>query len=180
MSWLIDKVRRRKKPPVVLNRVQATAARPIRNPALAYHLNDEGYAVVTLPRRDDSTGKLLAWVFMVPESRPIVLDEIGTMIWDLCDGTHSFSELASALAEHYSVTAREAEVSLAEFLRRLGKRGMIAFALPKDVAETLTDEQRKVLGVVEVDPEPEPEPRQRRRKRRDTNAEEAEESGAQD
>jgi hypothetical protein len=178
MSWLLDKVRRRGKPPVVLNRTQATAARPIRNPALAYHMNDEGYAVITLPRREDNTGKLLAWVFMVPESRPVVLDEIGTLIWDLCDGKHSFAELSSALAEHYSVTPREAEVSLAEFLRRLGKRGMIAFALPRDVAETLTDEQRKVLGVIEVDPDP--EPRQRRKKRKDGGGEEEEGGEAQD
>jgi hypothetical protein len=176
MSWLIDKVRRRGKPPVVLNRTQATAARPVRNPALAYHMNDEGCAVVTLPRRDDTTGKFLAWVFMVPESRPIILDEIGTMIWDLCDGKHSFAELSSALAEHYSVTSREAEVSLAEFLRRLGKRGMVAFALPRDVAETLTDEQRKVLGVIEVDPEP----RQGRRKRKNGDGEDDASGEAQD
>jgi hypothetical protein len=173
MSWLIEKVRGRKKPPVVLNRVQATAARPLRNPALAHHLNDEGYVVVTLPRREDTTGRLLSWVFMVPESRPIVLDEIGTMIWGLCDGKHSFADLSVALAERYTITSREAEVSLAEFLRRLGKRGMIAFALPKDVAATLTDEQRKVLGVVEVDPEAEPPQRKKRRRRGAADEEEA-------
>ncbi len=163
MSWLLDKARGGKKPPVALNRTQATAARPIRNPALAHHVNNEGYVVVTLPRREDTTGKLLSWVFMVPESRPVVLDEIGTMIWGLCDGKHSFADLAAALAERYSITSREAEVSLAEFLRRLGKRGMIAFALPRDIADTLTDDQRKVLGVVEVDAEAEPP--QRRKKR---------------
>ena len=178
MSFLIDKFRGRKKPPVVLNRTQATAARPMRNPALAHHINDEGYVVVTLPRREDTTGKLLSWVFMVPESRPIVLDEIGTLIWGLCDGKHSFADLSAALAEKYSITAREAEVSLAEFLRSLGKRGMIAFALPKDVAATLTDEQRKVLGVVEVDADAPPPQRKKRRRRGDDDA--AEDSDAAD
>jgi hypothetical protein len=175
MRRLIDKVTGRKRQPVALTRAQATAARPIRNPALAYHKNDEGYVVVTLPRRQDLTGKALSWVFMVPESRPIVLDEIGTMMWELCDGKHSFSDMAGALAQHYSVTAREAEVSLAEFLRRLGKRGMIAFTLPKDIAETLTEEQREVLGVVEIEAEPEPRRRSPKRKRGEEETTEAEE-----
>ncbi|MBC7287541.1 MAG: PqqD family protein [Armatimonadetes bacterium] len=140
--------RRRRRAAQLLTRSQAMAARPIRNPSLVWHEDDEGNAVVILPRRNDTVGKILAWLFTVPESKPVVLDEIGTRVWKLCDGEHSVHDIATMLVERYKITMREAEVSLAEFLRRLGKRGMVAFALPTEVAEQLTDEQKKALGIV--------------------------------
>jgi hypothetical protein len=97
-------------------------------------------------------GKILAWLFMVPESRPVVLDEIGTFVWKLCDGERSFADIAAALSQEYTISAREAEVSLAEFMRRLGRRGMIAFVLPKEIADQLTPEQRRDLGVTPREP----------------------------
>ncbi|MCX7600179.1 MAG: PqqD family protein [Armatimonadetes bacterium] len=138
---------RRRRGAPALSRVQATAARPIRNPALSWHETEQGCVVVTIPRRQDLVGKILAWLFMVPESRPVVLDEIGSFVWKLCDGERSFAEIAAALSREYTITSREAEVSLAEFMRRLGRRGMIAFILPKHIADQLTPEQRRELGI---------------------------------
>lgn len=144
MRWLFG--RRRRSAPA-LSRAQATAARPIRNPALPWHETEQGCVVVTIPRRQDLVGKVLAWLFMVPESRPVVLDEIGSFVWKLCDGQRSFADIAAALGREYTITAREAEVSLAEFMRRLGRRGMIAFILPKEIADQLTPDQRRELGI---------------------------------
>jgi hypothetical protein len=138
---------------LALTRAQAMAARPIRNPGLAWHLNDEGVAVVTLPRRDDTWGKLLAWLFMVPESRPVSLDHVGTAVWQMCDGEHSVHDIATALSERHKISTREAEVSLAEFLRMLGRRGMVALALPKEVADQLSPQQKEALGVIEPEEE---------------------------
>ncbi len=139
------------------------AARPIRNPALNWHENEEGNVVVILPRRDDTVGKVVAWLFTVPESKPVVLDEIGTMVWKMCDGEHSVHDIAEELVKRYKITMREAEISLAEFLRRLGKRGMVAFALPAEIAEQLTPEQRQALGVIKPQ---EQQPKASRAKRR--------------
>lgn len=152
LGWLRRR-RLRRMQSLALTRAQAMAARPIRNPSLPWHENEEGLVVVTLPRRKDFVGQLLAWLFMVPESRPVSLDQIGTMVWHLCDGEHSVHDIAKMLADRYKITLREAEVSLAEFLRRLGRRGMIALALPKEVADQLTPEQREALGVVEPEGE---------------------------
>jgi hypothetical protein len=148
MWWLFR--RRARLQRLALTRPQAMAARPIRNPSLAWHHDEEGNAVVILPRRRDLVGKLLAWFFMVPEARPLSLDQIGTMVWQLCDGEHSVRSIAQQLTERYKITPREAEVSLAEFLRRLARRGMVAFILPEEVARELTPEQRRALGVVQV------------------------------
>ncbi len=151
MLGLFRRFRRRPRP--MLTRRQAMAARPIRNPSLHWELDEEGNAVVTLTRRKDWVGNLLAWLFMVPESRPVRLDEIGTFVWQMCDGEHSFSDIAKALVERHKITMREAEVSLAEFLRMLGKRGMVAFILPPEIAQELTEEQRRALGIKVVKPE---------------------------
>ncbi len=170
LGWLRRR-RLRKMQAMALTRSQAMSARPIRNPSLAWHEDEEGHVVVVLPRRKDFVGKLLAWLFMVPESRPVSLDEIGTKVWHMCDGEHSVHDIAKTLADEYRLTMREAEVSLAEFLRRLGRRGMIALALPKEVADQLTPDQRRALGVVEPEEEQEePEPsgrKEARPKRRD-------------
>jgi len=148
LGWLRRRRLRRTRE-LALTRTQAMAARPIRNPTLKWHENDEGVVVVILPRRDDLWGKLLSWLFMVPESRPVSLDQVGSAVWHLCDGEHSVHDIARVLSETHKITMREAEVSLAEFLRMLGRRGMVALALPKEVADELSEEQRRALGVVE-------------------------------
>ncbi|MCD6351052.1 MAG: PqqD family protein [Armatimonadetes bacterium] len=156
LGWLRRRRLRRTRE-LALTRTQAMAARPIRNPTLKWHENDEGVVVVILPRRDDLWGKLLSWLFMVPESRPVSLDQVGSAVWHLCDGEHSVHDIARVLSETHKITMREAEVSLAEFLRMLGRRGMVALALPKEVADELSEEQRRALGVVEPRAEEEAE-----------------------
>lgn len=125
---------RLRKPQGGLTREQAMAAWPVRNPSLQWEEGDE-VVRVHLPRRKDWTGKLLGLLFMVPESKPVHLDEVGSFVWHRCDGDHTVSEIAQALAREYQLNRREAEVSLTEYLQTLGKRGMVAFAVPREVAE---------------------------------------------
>jgi hypothetical protein len=51
------------------------------------------------------------------------LDEVGSFVWNLCDGEHPVSALVEALVERYKLGKREAEVSLTTYLKQLGKRG---------------------------------------------------------
>lgn len=125
---------RLRKPQGGLTRDQAMAAWPIRNPSLKWEAADDVVAI-HLPRRQDWTGRMLGFFFMVPESRPVQLDEVGSFVWHHCDGEHTVSEIADALAREYQLNRREAEVSLTEYLQTLGKRGMVAFAVPREVAE---------------------------------------------
>jgi hypothetical protein len=124
-----------KQPDAGLSREQAMAAWPVRNPALTSRTNEEGIVGVDLPRRKDMVGRMLGYLFSVPDSKPIVLDEVGSFVWARCDGEHTVNELVTALCEEYKLNRREAEVSLTQFLQMLGKRGMVAFAVPREVAE---------------------------------------------
>jgi hypothetical protein len=134
-----------KKPGGGLTREQAMAAWPVRNPTIKWLTNDDDCVVVHLPRRKDMVGGVLSFLFSVPESKPVVLDEVGTFVWHLCDGEHSVSEVVDELSREYKLNRREAEVSLTKFLQMLGKRGMVAFAVPRDVAEAAGLAGRQML-----------------------------------
>lgn len=126
---------RLKKPQGGLSREQAMAAWPVRNPSLKEHIAEDGLVSIDLPRRKDWMGGVLGFLFFVPESKPVLLDEVGSMVWKLCDGEHTVNDIAVALAKEYKLNRREIEVSLTKYLQTLGKRGMVAFAVPREVAE---------------------------------------------
>lgn len=63
-----------------------------------------------------------------PMRRTIELDEMGSTVWDWLDGRRTVRELADRLAERYGLHGREAEVSMAAFLRELGRRGIVGMS----------------------------------------------------
>jgi hypothetical protein len=114
-----------------LTRQQSLNARPVRNPAVQARKLDNGDAELTIPRREDWLGKLLSWVFYIPKERRVILEGIGAEVWELCDGEHNVTQMIALLVKKYKLSSREAEASLVEYLRSLGKRKLIAFALPR-------------------------------------------------
>ncbi|MGD9495750.1 MAG: PqqD family protein [Armatimonadota bacterium] len=136
---------KRGQPP--LSREQAFEARPVRNPRLAWRVNDEECVEVIVPRRKDLLGRVMGFLFMVPESRPVILDEVGTRVWHLCDGEHTVAEMARILADEYKLARREIETTLPEYLRTLGKKGMIGLLVPK---QFLANDQGELMGLAEV------------------------------
>jgi hypothetical protein len=131
-----------------LSRDEAFEARPVRNPSLKWRISDEGVVEVIVPRRKDMFGRLMGFLFFVPESRPITLDEVGTAVWDLCDGEHTVEQMVKALSKEYKLQRREVEVSLTEYLRTLGKKGMVGFLVPKNVIDD--EEAGELVGLQEV------------------------------
>jgi hypothetical protein len=53
------------------------------------------------------------------------LDRLGTSVWDLMDGRRSVRQIVRRFASQYQLNAKEAEVAVTQFLRTLGKRGLI-------------------------------------------------------
>lgn len=124
-----------KKDQPALTREQAFQAWPVRNPALQVHTADDGIVTIELPRRKDWMGGVLGAVFSVPQSKPVQLDEVGSFVWERCDGEHTVSDIVTELVDEYKLNRREVEVSLTQYLQTLGKRGMVGFAVPAEVAE---------------------------------------------
>lgn len=117
----------RKRPSV--DRRRALESLPVRNQAVEWK-NEGEQTTIVLRRREDWVGRLLSLAFVVPRERKIELDQAGSYVWQQLDGQHTVSDLAEGLARKYKLNRKEAEVSLTDFLRKLGKRKLIAIAVP--------------------------------------------------
>jgi len=127
---LLAKLGRRKGGPQ-LTRRQSLEAIPLRNPNLNWRDNDAGEVVVTLSRRKGLRGRVVSLLFYVPIQRDLTLDEVGSRVWRLCDGEHTVEQVVAEVARAYKLSQREAEVGVTEYLRLLGQRGMMGFAVEK-------------------------------------------------
>jgi hypothetical protein len=59
------------------------------------------------------------------QMKKLQLDELGTSVWDMINGKYSVRQLVERFARTHRLEAREAEVSVTQFIRELGKRGLI-------------------------------------------------------
>lgn len=57
-----------------------------------------------------------------------VLDEVGTRIWELIDGSRSVAQIAKQIEEEYEVDLEEAERDVEELLQRLLAAQAITFS----------------------------------------------------
>ncbi len=146
---LLLKLRLRQPSPQITRR-QALAIKPLHNPNLEWKYNEEGHVVAMLPRKGGPTGKLVNFFLTVPEERPVILDEVGSFVWKMCDGERSVEQISKALSDEYKLTPREVEVSLNEYLRMLAKRGMILVAVPQEIVDQLDESTKRTLGVTKV------------------------------
>ncbi len=112
-----------------LSRQQSLAARPVLNRLVRVELDAEGNATLHVPRRDTAMTRTVTRVFGLPSSRRLALDALGTFVIELCDGEHTAGEIAEMLADRFKLTGREAELSTAEFLRRLARESIIGLVL---------------------------------------------------
>ena len=105
------------------------ALKPLRNPKLGWD-EVENRVVLRVPRPNTWQVKLINIFFPVPEERKVVLDPIGSDVWRVCDGQTPIAEVVKVLQREYKLGAREAELSLQQFFKDLGRRGYIGFAVP--------------------------------------------------
>jgi hypothetical protein len=123
------------------SRGDVLSAKPFRNPVIEWELRTpeaktdaepagEPEVVLQVPRRQDRMGKMLNRFFEGPDRRQVVLDELGTDVWQMCDGETSVEALILALAKKHKLERREVELSLTMYLRTLAKRGFIGLHVP--------------------------------------------------
>ncbi|MBI2297604.1 MAG: PqqD family protein [Armatimonadetes bacterium] len=130
----LQKIVGRRRRDARITREEAFSARPLRNPAIVWEQQDSGLVLLTVPLEVKPWMRLLRYVIQVPTERRVELDEVGSDVWLWCDGESSVKELTARLAKAHQLNAREAEVSLTQFLQTLAKRRFIGFALAVDDA----------------------------------------------
>ena len=110
-----------------LSREQSLAARPLRNSNLTVSRDDDGNALIVIPRRETWWANAVAKFLRMPDKKKIALDEIGTAVWDQCDGRHTVQSIIDNFVEKYKLNRREAEVSMFAYFKELTQRGFIGF-----------------------------------------------------
>ncbi len=116
-----------KSPP--LSRSDAFSCIPIRNPHVVETRLETGEILLAYPET------LKPWFItilqrMKKESglqrlRKLQLDILGTGVWDLVNGKSTVMEIIDLFADCHQLYRKEAEVSVVQFLRELGRRGII-------------------------------------------------------
>jgi hypothetical protein len=108
-----------------ITRQEILAAVPVRNSLIEWSSNEHDEVVLKVPRRQDRVGHLLHRVFVAPAFKQVVLDEVGSDVWQLCTGDNSVDAIVKTLSKKYKLSRREVELSLASYLRTLAQRGFI-------------------------------------------------------
>jgi hypothetical protein len=107
--------------------------KPVRNPSLEW-AEDEERVVLTIHHETQTNWKarLMGLVVAMPKDRRVVLDAIGSDVWRLTNGENTLGFIAKKLAKKYKLSPREAELSLQQFFKELGRRGYIGFLKEND------------------------------------------------
>lgn len=108
---------------------QILASRPVRNASVKTEQLEDGGLRILARRREDWWVRLVGVVFPIPRERRIELDMVGKQVWELCDGEHTLREMIGVFQREHKLTRGEAEWSLRNYLRDLGKRGLVGFVV---------------------------------------------------
>ena len=107
-------------------------SRPARNEALSWDENDVGEIVIKVERQETLRVRLLSKIFYIPRERKITLDEVGTEVWQMCNGKTSVAQMIERLGKKYQLNRKEAEVSLLSYLKTLGQKRFVGFLIEGD------------------------------------------------
>jgi hypothetical protein len=124
MKWF-----KSKKQPSAFSRQEALTRVPIKNPLVRESRLESGVVLLTYPQPlrpfVAALSRRIGGSAGVNPERKLELDDLGTQVWDMIDNRRPVERLVRRFAERHRLPPREAEVSVTQFLRELGRRGII-------------------------------------------------------
>jgi hypothetical protein len=124
MDWL-----RKKRSAAMRTRREALACIPVKNRHVREQRLESGETVVLYPMAVRPwMGTLARWIGAdgsPSRTAKLQLDRLGSAVWALLDGRTSLQGIAAAFAESQRLERKEAEVAVAQFIRELGRRGLV-------------------------------------------------------
>jgi hypothetical protein len=124
MKWF-----RSKKQQPAFSRQDALKRVPLKNPHVRESRLESGVALLAYPQQMRpfmaALSRRIGGSAALNQERKLQLDDLGTQVWDMIDGRRSVQDLIERFAERHRLRSREAEVSVTQFLRELGRRGVI-------------------------------------------------------
>ena len=132
INAILYKLKLKKRPDTQFDRERILNALPLRNQLIKWDIDDKEEVSLVIPQQQKLWIRIASKIFSLPDKRVIVLDDVGSYVWRLCDGKNSISQIVKHLSKQYRMTRKEAETSLFTFMRQLGKRNIIGFAVSKN------------------------------------------------
>ena len=113
-----------------MTRQEALAYKPVKSPQVTETRLETGEVVLEYPL---AVRPLVAAVARrlgksqddLIQIKKLQLDVLGTSVWDLVDGKRSVRRMIHIFAETHRLDKKEAEVSVTQFIRELGQRGLL-------------------------------------------------------
>ena len=124
MGWMT------KKPaPSLPTRTEALACIPVKSRHVKEQRLESGEVLVFYPLTVQPwMAKLSRWLGdrdSPPRTAKLQLDQLGSTVWTMLDGRSCIRAIAATLAEEHRLEPREAEVAVTQFIRELGRRGLV-------------------------------------------------------
>jgi len=125
-----------RRPPKEISRQESLASRPVRNEALRVERRPDQTVLLHVTVRPAAWARVLSRLFRLQDvQRRISLDELGTCVWDMCDGQTTVRTMIDRFARRFKLNRKEAEVSMVQYLRTLAKKGLIGIIVPESPKE---------------------------------------------
>ena len=100
---------------------------PMRVESIKVERDTRGNAILIYPKNFTRFERWLHRYIGGPEEIRRPLDDMGTAIWDLCDGRHSVGDIVLIMHERFRERIEPAGTRVAMFLDRLHSLGLITF-----------------------------------------------------
>ncbi|MGC8632129.1 MAG: PqqD family protein, partial [Thermoprotei archaeon] len=100
---------------------------PIKSSMVTTQVDENGQVTIIIPLK--SAPKWMRFFISPPEKKSLILDDLGSYVWQRCDGSHTLEDLINEMATQFKFTKIEASVSLMEFMKKLSGKGLLVFAV---------------------------------------------------
>lgn len=133
---------RRKAKGIQVSRQEFLNTRPLRNPRLKWERNENDMVTVFISYKKGRFARIFS---KIPKEKQVVLDKVGSHVWNFCDGKHTIEHIAESIHQKYKLTMEEAEAALRTYFNQLSERGLVGFILPQQNKGSLSkkDKRRK-------------------------------------
>ena len=119
----------RKKPQIGLSRADALNCTPIKNAEVDEVILETGELLLAYPVRVRPWVSVLLRRFgrdaVQATKKKLQLDALGTAVWNLLDGRRTVRQVVHTFTRKHQLHPKEAEVAVTQFIRELGRRGLI-------------------------------------------------------
>lgn len=117
-------------------RQRSLRARVKRSPEVTFGTNDRQRTVLKYIVERPRGLRLLRLLGGLPrgpvrQERSLELDLIGTLVWEACGRESRVCEIIALIRDRFRISHREAELSVTEFVKNLGSRGLLSVVMEK-------------------------------------------------